>query len=183
MLTQLENLVDDNRLLLDLKVDSIPCNVKGTVKMHSWTDGSIVKNGPFASSWDIGRVVYSQDTGSHMLIAKQLKYMAEKKLTNSAPEEFEDYFLKTCRAEHKKVEATVKQIEKDRNEKWTYLFIFMTNWPLNSAKLNVKDLPTNTIIYCENNLNEYYSNVIHSRLLPWLEDPNIQYLLSNISLD
>ena len=76
----------------------------------------LLRNGPFASSFDLGRVVYSQTLGTLLLLAKQLKYMSIEGTSRKTSNQFADYFVSECKREYEKVVATFKKIAADRND-------------------------------------------------------------------
>jgi len=164
-----EKLVDDERFLLNFAVDQIPCYVNGTMQLISWTNGNIVQNGPYVSSRDLGRAVYSEELKSKIFLAKQLKIMTKKGLSNKNEKDFAVEFLKKLKTEYDKVKETMKKMEKDCEENWGFVFVFLTNWPVNPALLDISELPENAIFYCESNIKEHYSRIIHSRLIPWIK--------------
>jgi len=178
-----QKFVGQDRLLLNLAVNEIPVLDQEEIVLRNWTRGAIIRNGPYAPSWDICRCVYSDEL-KNVVIAKQLKYMAKKQfLTMKTPEERIEGFLAECHNEHKKVVETIKKMENDRHEEWNYIFVYVTNHPIDTSLLDILKLPENTIIYCEKNLQKFYSQVIYSRLVPWMEDEKVVELLEKLKVD
>jgi hypothetical protein len=156
--------------------------VNGTVQLCDWTSGAIVRNGPFAKSWDVGRAVPLPRDATKILFGKQHKFMAFHQPSKKTDLDFGSYFEKQLTKERNKALALFKQLCEDcKGEQWQHVFVFMTNWPLN-VELDPKCLPDDTLVYCQKNFDKYYSRVVHARMAPWLENPGLSQLLSTLKV-
>jgi hypothetical protein len=88
----------ENRLLLT----SIPCLVDEDVQMCDWTSGYIIRNGPSASSWDLGRAVNFPKSSTRLFVGKQLKFMAVQSPSKQTGEEFAKTFKRELLSEYNK---------------------------------------------------------------------------------
>jgi len=161
-------LPDQKQQLIDIKNDEISV-LDDSSKVY-WLNGAIFLNGESAPTFDSWRVV-TTTRNECLIIMKQYKHMSKmfedsKYDAKDFPEYFKSTFLTALIGAMKTFNDIVKA--RGKNEQWRSLFIFHTNWPLKLPKELFKWLPDDALIYVEENLQLFYSDIFMYRASPRL---------------